>query len=152
MRLYTFGNYYLSSIQQGIQAAHVVAELFTKYTNELRDTHTPDGVLYEWAMHHKTMVCLNGGNNSGLAELSDRLFILGNALGLPFEEFREDVDSLGGVLTCCGIVVPAKIYEAAQAVRGLDAVSAEIVAEQAGLIQVAELELAKLLNIYGLAG
>jgi hypothetical protein len=33
MRLYTFGNYYLSSIQQGIQAGHAAVELFNKYEN-----------------------------------------------------------------------------------------------------------------------
>jgi hypothetical protein len=31
LRLYTFCNFYLSSIQQGIQSAHIVSELFVDY-------------------------------------------------------------------------------------------------------------------------
>ena len=31
MRAYFFGNMYLSSIQQGIQAAHCLGEMFLKY-------------------------------------------------------------------------------------------------------------------------
>jgi hypothetical protein len=148
MRLYTFGNYYLSSIQQGIQAAHLTAELFTKYTNELRDVHTPDGVLYEWATNHKTMVCLNGGNNSELAEISDKLFFLGKALGLPSTEFREDVDSLGGITTCCGIVVPTYLYEGAQEARGVDTITRSYLVPNLGNDQWALIDL---LNSCGLA-
>ena len=46
MRAYFWGNMYLSSIQQGIQAAHVVTEMFAKYVdNEFRAERD----LREWA-------------------------------------------------------------------------------------------------------
>jgi len=36
MRLYTFVNYYLSSIQQGIQTAHIVSEM-SNYSENFPD-------------------------------------------------------------------------------------------------------------------
>ena len=67
MRAYYFGNFYLSSIQQGIQAGHVTHELFVKYP----DRHIPASQgdrLWEWAEHHKTMILLNGGMASRLMD------------------------------------------------------------------------------------
>jgi hypothetical protein len=153
MRLYTFGNYYLSSIQQGIQSAHVVSELFTKYPFENAIVwDEPQGKpLYDWAKTHKTIICLSGGNCDDLHDLYEELAGIGPTLGLPYAKFREDDASLNGAITCCGIVVPAMIYDVAQAVRGLDVVSASIIAEQAGVTLMVELELAQLLNRYGLA-
>jgi hypothetical protein len=149
MRLYTFGNYYLSSIQQAVQSAHVVSELFVKYPNELHDMHSPDGKLYDWATHHKTLICLNGGNNEELRVLYfDKLCHIGTNLGLPYARFNEDEQSLGGIMTCCGIVVPAKIYDGAQVLRGQDGMQ-QLMVMATTLPE--ELELAQLLNQYGLA-
>lgn len=128
MRLYTFGNYYMSSIQQGIQASHVVSELFVKY----RDTginHDYDylpainGIeyqikvdnLYDWAENHKTMVCLNGGNLLGLEDILTLLKDVQN--NLPWAVFYEDEMSLGGILTNVGIIIPEHIYDSAYKVR-----------------------------------
>ena len=58
MRAYFFGNLYMSSIQQGIQAAHAVADMFIKYSNENEPNYHP---LREWATDHKTMILLNAG-------------------------------------------------------------------------------------------
>lgn len=150
MRLYTFINFMLSPIQQGIQSSHLVANLFVKYRYELNDVHTPDHLLYNWAINHKTLICLNGGNNEEMVDLCyNRLYILGKSLGLPVGAFYEDQQSLGGLMTCCGIIVPAKIYEAAQRIREMRFPRDETVEDI--VLLPAEAELALLLNQYNLA-
>ena len=71
MRCYTFGNFYFSSIQQGIQAAHSQMELFNKYIphnfNDNRVADIPQiDMLWDWSNNHKTTICLNGGMTSDL--------------------------------------------------------------------------------------
>lgn len=153
MRLYTFGNFYLSSIQQGIQAAHLVADMFGYTYQTVRHTDTKAvEVMYDWAQNHKTMVCLNGGNNADLDALYIRLYELGQALELPFDKFHEDRESLNSVMTCCGIIVPANIYEASQAIREGRYSRDDVVQLPAyGRFTVRELDLIFLLNEYGLA-
>lgn len=128
MRCYHFGNYYMSSIQQGIQAAHCQMELFVKYqdtginsvTNyeptvtEIEYQDKVD-ILYDWAENHKTMICLNGGNMQGLLDIA--ALMLDSQNYLPWATFYEDEMSLGGILTNVGIIVPACIYENAARVR-----------------------------------
>lgn len=128
MRCYHFGNFYLSSIQQGIQAAHAQMELFVKYQdtgiNYVEDYQpTIDEIeyqqkvddLYDWAENHKTMVCLNGGNFQGLKDIETLFQDEQNKL--PWATFYEDEMSLGGILTNVGIVVPEYIYENATKIR-----------------------------------
>lgn len=128
MRLYTFGNYYMSSIQQGIQASHVVSELFVKYQEtgiNTVDNYEPTvheieyqdkvDTLYDWAYNHKTMVCLNGGNLQGLEDILTLLKDEQN--NLPWAIFYEDEMSLGGILTNVGIIIPEHIYDSAYKVR-----------------------------------
>jgi len=90
---------------------------------------------------------LNGGNNQELTELYSKLTMLGFGTGLPFGSFYEDEQSLNSLMTCCGIVVPAKIYEAAEKTR-VNSLLYQIT--EFGLDAV-ELELAYLLNEYNLA-
>ena len=152
MRLYTFGNVYLSSAQQGIQAAHVVAELFVKYQvppYPALPSESPAAVLYDWATHHKTMICLNGGNHQGLIETSDKFAELALKLELPYARFFEDEQSLGGILTCYGVVVPTKVYELAAELRKPN----DVMMFSSSIQQATptELELAARLNQYSLA-
>jgi len=140
MRLYTFGNYYLSSIQQGIQAAHVVSELFMEYPDEQN--------LYDWAKHHKTMICLSGGNSDDLHNLYARLAVIAAEFELPYTKFHEDEASLNGAITCCGIIVPMYFYEGAQEVRGMDFERRQYVLTQ---LSTVGWEFIDLLNSYGLA-
>jgi len=118
MRAYFFGNMYLSSIQQGIQAAHVTHELFTKYEiseiqqseyNELGDS------LWDWATNHKTMILLNGGYADNLRNLISIFDDPKNPY--PWASFNEGEDSLDGALTSVGIVLPEKIYLTAALIR-----------------------------------
>lgn len=112
MRFYGFGNYYLSSLQQGLQAAHCVAEMFVKYgPNESNQLNQ----LYDWAENHKTMVLLNGGNSASLADLYNHLNDSDNPY--PFVKFHEDEQSLNGALTYVGIILPERVYDAAAQIR-----------------------------------
>lgn len=128
MRCYHFGNYYMSSIQQGIQAAHCQMELFVKYrdlcglylddyqmsTAEYSYQEKVDD-LYDWAENHKTMVCLNGGNLQGLKDIE--LLCQNDQNKFPWATFYEDEMSLGSLLTNVCIVIPEYIYENAAKIR-----------------------------------
>ena len=111
MRLYSFVNFYLSSIQQGIQTAHVLQELNNTYRT-IRRTHPGREILHKWAESHKTIIALNGGDRASIEKTYFRLFDLCPALGLPFGKFHEDNDSLGGIITSCCVVVPESLYAA----------------------------------------
>ena len=121
MRAYFFGNMYLSSIQQGIQAKHCGDEMVVKYAPEPSTTNTPhvDGnyaILYDYLKNHKTVICLNAGYSSTLHEIYAQL---NNATDnpYPFAKFHESEEALDGTLTSVGIVIPDAIYETAAEVR-----------------------------------
>lgn len=157
MRAYFFGNFYLSSIQQGIQAAHCVADMFTKYKtpSPARDK------LYEWAVHHKVMVLLNGGNAADLKELYLVLRGICSALDYPHEVFMEDTISLNNATTCVGVVVPEKIYEYNDWVRKAARGEIELTDEELAMDRPTstppydmlplELQIAEIIAAYGLA-
>lgn len=111
MRLYTFVNFYLSSIQQGVQSLHVTSELFVKYDQPTSRLYQRS-VLFEWARLHKTVIILNGGAHDDIVAINGELEALGSQLGYPTACFSEDQYSLGGILTACGIVIPDTIYGA----------------------------------------
>lgn len=124
MRLYTFGNYYMSSIQQGIQGAHSVAELFVKYYDfELDDNSSVveqerywiKETLYDWAKYHKTMVCLNGGALQDLKNIEVLMNHQENKYA--WSTFYEDEHSLGEILTNVAIILPESIYDTAAKIR-----------------------------------
>ena len=116
LRLYTFVNFYLSSIQQGIQTAHVVSEMLIKYSYENAIVwDEPRGKpFHDWAKNHKTIVVINGGANIDIEEKYALLQKLEAYLDfpMPFEKFSEDEQSLGGVMTAVGCVLPEEIYDA----------------------------------------
>lgn len=109
-RLYSFVNFYLSSIQQGVQTAHLVAELFMKSPIN----SAPFKPLLEWAKNDKTIIILNGGAAADIKEKF--LFLTREAASAswaaPVGSFSEDEKSLSGTMTCCGIVVPERIWSA----------------------------------------
>ncbi len=107
MRYYGFGNMYLSSIQQGIQNAHVIHELYNKYT--LRDD------LTTWSRNHKTMILLNGGYTSNLQQLIQMFSNPTNPFA--WAQFNESEEAMGGLLTCVGIILPERIYKTAEYLR-----------------------------------
>ena len=119
-RCYHFGNFYLSSIQQGIQAAHAQMELFNKYTPNLGNDNMIDDVpqidmLFTWSNYHKTMICLNGGMNIDLITIHDTLETDINPY--PWSRFIEHTDALNGLLTNVVIVLPEFIFGTAEKIR-----------------------------------
>lgn len=111
MRYYGFGNYYLSSIQQGIQAAHCIADILVKYPTDVHQSISSRN----WAINHKTIILLNGGNKQSLFELSTFLDSPHNPY--PWGSFHEDQQSLNECLTHVGIILPESVYSAAELIR-----------------------------------
>lgn len=107
MRCYHFGNMYLSSIQQGIQAAHAQMELFVKYNPDHPDTKARED-LYYWANDHKTMICLNAGFNSEMQAIKG--FLESEENPYPWAAFYESEEAMGGLLTNIALVLPESVY------------------------------------------
>lgn len=104
MRAYFFGNLYLSSIQQGIQALHATADMFIRYpTPSLKQS-----LLHEWAERHKTVILLNAGYSETIRDLA--MFMASDENRYPWAAFHEGKDALDGALTCVGIILPEHIY------------------------------------------
>lgn len=114
MRYYGFSNMYLSSIQQGLQAAHVITEMFSKYATSDEEFDVGLNIMMEWADDHKTIILLNGGNSGDLEELV--AFFDSKDNKFPHDCFFEDQVSLNEALTSVGIILPSRIYEEGQAI------------------------------------
>lgn len=144
MRAYFFGNMYLSSIQQGIQAAHATAEMFLKYNKN--NSHRKQ--LHAWASKEKTMILLNAGYSQEIYNLVT--FFKDKNNPYPWTEFKESKEALDGAITIAGIILPAKIYVAAKDVRGQDSFLTE---KELNLLKFTkwEKELIQKLNNYGVA-
>ena len=112
LRLYSFTNFYLSSIQQGIQPGHAQGELMLAAS--LGDMPNSD-LLYDWAENWKTIICLNGGDNKGINEWCGFLHHTSNPF--PFAPFFESEDALGGIMTSVAVVFPARIFDTAGLLR-----------------------------------
>ncbi len=114
MRCYFFGNFYMSSIQQGIQASHVVSEMFVKYRYSIDHTLTKteelEKILNTWAIDHKTVVLLNGGDADALIDM--KAFLNDSANPYPHAFFEESPGALNGCLTSVGVVLPERMYDA----------------------------------------
>lgn len=108
-RFYSFTNYYISSIQKGIQTSHLVSEM-----SILENKGTP---YNNWALYDKTVVVLNGGNAKKLNEIYEAAIPFGKEYGFPVVKFHEDADSLNGALTAVGILLPEVVYETARLQR-----------------------------------
>ncbi len=116
MRAYFFGNLYLSSIQQGIQALHTTAEMF------LNDPNSED--LREWADNHKTVILLNAGYSQTIHDIAEGFAADENPF--TWAMFHESAEALGAAVTCVGIILPEGIYEAAAAIRERKFTTAEV--------------------------
>jgi len=114
MRGYFFTNMYLSSIQKGIQPAHCIGELSIKYLRLKKKAKRSD-ILRSWLQKHKTMIVLDGGFSSHLNELAT--FFADKNNPYPWATFNEGEEELNGALTCVGIVLPGKVYEASSELR-----------------------------------
>lgn len=110
MRLYTFINFYLSSIQQGIQTAHILGEFVNIANGSANDfTKLQKEMFFEWCRDHKTIVVCNGGNNKNIRETISLFEDPRNPF--PWAHFHEDGESLDSALTGVGIVLPEELYD-----------------------------------------
>lgn len=105
LRMFTFGHFMLSSIQQGIQAAHAITNMFTFYTSDDPERD----ILYSWATEQETLVCKNGGDSDALQDIVDMFNVDENYL--PVSEFRESAGALNESITCVAIVVPERLFK-----------------------------------------
>lgn len=107
-RLYTFvNNVYMSPIQWGIQTAHVVSTMMAN-----RNYRNREDLFQDWAGDSPTIIVCKGGILSTLSQLEAQVERLATHFDLPWASFYEDQDSLGGILTCVGILMPEKFYAA----------------------------------------
>lgn len=150
MRAYFFGNMYFSSIQQGIQSAHCLAEMFTKYKMNGAESTFPTSqneILHEWARHHKTMILLNGGFADELRSLIEMFSSKENPL--PWAYFNESKEAVDNALTCVGIILPEAIYFSSKLIKDNSSLVDPYLPDYQ--LDPWELELATRLNNYGLA-
>jgi len=107
-RLYTFVNHlYMSPIQWGIQTAHVVCTLSVKYKHNTKQHKA----YVDWAANEPTIIVCQGGNVAMLTDTAIRLTALANQLDLARAEFYEDEQSLGGIITAVGVLVPDTLFD-----------------------------------------
>lgn len=112
MRAYSFTNFMLNSVAQGIQPGHCLVDMTRYY---IAEKSFAASVMADWADNHKTMINLNGGGYGNILRIWEDVQRLGEALDLPFGCFNEDEETLGGLMTCCSIIVPEKVYGLAAA-------------------------------------
>ena len=66
MRAYTFTNFMLNSVAQGIQPGHCLVDMTRKYT---RYSGPAAETMADWADNHKTMINLNGGGYGNILRI-----------------------------------------------------------------------------------
>lgn len=106
LRMYCVVNQYIAGIHAGIQSAHAMTEVFMDYPQR----KTPAGhLLWDWADTEKTMIVLNGGYQSSLQELCEKLKPLSGTY--PWASFCEEQDALNGAMTAVAVVIPEYMYD-----------------------------------------
>src|SRR5277367_6284157 len=116
LRLYSFVNFYLSSIQQGIQTGHAAVDLVRRYRADRipagaawnKDVEDQIDMAVKWADDYKTFIILNGGDADGVIKALSVLSVS----GFPYIEFHEGEEALHGIMTCCAVVLPESIFNA----------------------------------------
>ena len=114
LRCYTFTDFMLREIQQGIQAGHASMELVNKYLIEEGWQNGYAETVADWVQNHKTIVCLNGGMYGDVCDW--RAFFEMHENPYPFADFEEESHQ-GGNLTSVAVILPARIFNGAAALR-----------------------------------
>lgn len=104
-RLYSLTNMYLSSLQKGLQTAHLISDLAL---SAQMDSEV-DRVFSAWASEDRTIIILNGGNSLSLERWEQ--FLREYCQRWPWAAFREDQQSLNGAITAVGVIVPGSVYQ-----------------------------------------
>lgn len=106
LRCYFIVNQYIAGIHAGIQGAHAMAEMFSKYRGK---TNKAAAHLQDWVDKDKTIIVLEGGYASRLEYLHDLLLKVQGSY--PCAKFHEEVDALNGALTAVAVVLPEYMYK-----------------------------------------
>jgi len=114
LRCYTWTDFMLSSIQQGIQSGHASMELVSKYMLVTGWQNGMAEYVGEWAQEHKTIICYNGGAYADVCETLRFFDVDENPY--PFAGFTEE-DVQGGNLTSVAVILPARIFNTAPMLR-----------------------------------
>lgn len=116
LRLYSFCNMYISHIQAGIQTGHMSDNMSVKYlaTPGIANTTFQEKKRQytEWIKDHKTYIILSGGDDEEINRINSLIEEICNkdSVALPIGYFKEP--GLGGIRTCCGLVVPERYFAA----------------------------------------
>lgn len=108
LKLISVVNYQHMSVQAGIQTAHLVHKLFTKYATQKSHEYYAGAcrTLDQWAQHDHTIVVKRGGGCASLQHDYQELSKLAMKLELPHTRWFESQEALNGALTCIGVVIP----------------------------------------------
>lgn len=98
---YIFTHQYLNTIQQGIQSAHVIAELFTYNKISGREDHLKK--VYDWAWDYKTIRILNAGAGGIFDDRYTRFLELASEYNLPAVYFMEP--DINNMMTAFGLIM-----------------------------------------------
>lgn len=104
-RLYSVVNQYIAGIHAGIQSAHAISEMFLDYPQRRNNA---GNLLWDWADRDKTVIVLDGGYQSSLQELCEKLKPLSGTY--PWASFCEEQDALNGAMTAVAVVLPEYMY------------------------------------------
>lgn len=115
LRLYAFCNFYLNSISQGIQTAHVVGRMAKYYRHS--DTNT-SRLFWAWldtGKQNETIIVCNGGMGADISEAYHKHENTLTAARIPSGIFYEEIRAFGTnepAPTCWACVLPEEIYGA----------------------------------------
>lgn len=113
-RFYSFVNrLYMSHVQWGIQTAHCVSSMMAAAFRAQGEEGGAERLadVLAWAEQSPTIMICDGLNVGRLLELEASIGALAKTFGLPFAAFREDQQSLGGVITAVSILVPEEFFD-----------------------------------------
>lgn len=105
-RMYCVVNQYIAGIHAGIQSAHAITEMFLDYPQR---RNKAGNLLWDWSDKDKTIIVLNGGYQSSLQELCEKLKPLSSSY--PWASFCEEQDALNGAMTAVAVVLPQYMYD-----------------------------------------
>jgi hypothetical protein len=119
-RLYTFvAGLYLSELQKGLQTAHVVSEMVDNYMPMGGPACNEWVTFRDWADTDKTIIILNALNHGTVTRTFAEMAPWAKEAGLPIVLFHEDEESMNGMATACGIILP-EIFWGARYVHGVN--------------------------------
>lgn len=105
---YIFTHQYLNTMQQGIQALHCVAELFTLNKHDSRFADVDP--VFDWAENHKTVRILNAGCGEEFDIAMREAKDWAKEYSLPFAYFREP-DMFDAITSFGFILKPEIVYQ-----------------------------------------